>query len=168
MVNLNFAYTGSINPTGASPILTQTQVWAGLQRKVRHAQEFVPIILECKVTSEEEETAETVLKIVREVKFAPGSGPKADEEQVREVCLHYAPCRVDFKQEDGTTISNIVSEGPDGELMMTYAFEWRHPGMKEGSDKGNELLEKYKKMAKMAVEGSIDTIRRLVREGEIK
>ena len=44
MVVINCAYSEHINPPGASPVLTQKQIWNGLQRKVRRAQDFVPVI----------------------------------------------------------------------------------------------------------------------------
>merc|ERR1712000_231068 len=132
MVTINLAYTAPINPAGASPVLTESQVWTGLKRKVRRAHEFVPVIVACEVISEEGNT------VVR-----------------------------DFKQDDGSTISNIVSRGPEGELLMMYAFEWKHDHIQEGSDEATATREKYFKMAKMAVEGSINTIRKFVREGEI-
>ncbi|KAI1378561.1 DUF1857-domain-containing protein [Hypoxylon crocopeplum] len=167
MVTLNLAYTAPINPSGATPTLTPAQVWAGLQRKVRRAQDFVPIIEACTVVSEETVANTGNLKVVREVRFAAGSEP-AGGALVREACIHLAPCRVDFEQPDGSSISNIVSRGPDGALLMTYAFEWRYPGVEEGSAEAQALEERSWKTAKMAVHGSIDTIRRLVRDSEIQ
>ncbi|KAK3078557.1 hypothetical protein LTS18_007204 [Coniosporium uncinatum] len=78
---------------------------------------------------------------------------------------------IDFHQDDGSLISNIVSEGPSGkpeDLMMTYYFEWRRPDVQEGSADVEKVMEQYKKTAKMAVHESIDTIRRFVESGEIK
>ncbi|KAI0895964.1 DUF1857-domain-containing protein [Annulohypoxylon nitens] len=170
MVTFNLAYTAPINPPKTSPTLTQAQVWAGLKRKVYRAQDFVPIIEECIVLVEEQDPASSDnLTVTREVRFKTGSEPAAGSggALVREVCAHFAPCRVDFKQPDGSTISNIVSEGQKGELLMTYVFEWRYPGVKEGSEEAKELEERSWKTAKMAVHGTIDTIRRLVKEGEI-
>ncbi|KAI6089792.1 DUF1857-domain-containing protein [Hypoxylon rubiginosum] len=170
MVTFNLAYTAPINPAGATPTLTVPQVWAGLQRKVRRAQDFVPIIEECNVLSEETEPRTGNLAVTREVRFKAGFEPSAGAggALVRETCVHFAPCRVDFEQPDGSTISNIVSAGPDGELLMTYAFEWRYPDVKEGSEEAKALEEKSWKTAKTAVHGSIDTIRRLVKDGEIQ
>ncbi|KAI8963602.1 DUF1857-domain-containing protein [Daldinia sp. FL1419] len=170
MVTFNLAYTAPINPSGASPALTIPQVWAGLQRKVRRAQDFVPIIEECNVLSEETSQEGGDLKIVREVRFTAGQEPDSGSggRFVKEVCTHYPPCRVDFGQPDGSNISNIVGEGPDGELLMTYAFEWRYPNVKERSEEAKKLEERSWKTAKMAVHGTIDTIRRLVKEGEIQ
>jgi len=56
-----------------------------------------------------------------------GEEERAEEEKgrtVRERCVLHAPCRVDFFQPDGTKVANYVSEGPDGELYMTYVFQW--------------------------------------------
>ncbi|KAF7556402.1 hypothetical protein G7Z17_g1455 [Cylindrodendrum hubeiense] len=163
MAIISLAYTSPINPSGASPVLTQAQVWTGLKRKVRRAYEFVPVITACEVISEED--TENGYKVVRQATFAPGIRDGGNT--VQETCLHYAPTRVDFHQEDGTNISNIVSKGADGELLMTYAFEFRHPDVAEGSEEAKDIQEKYWKMSKMAVDGSIATIRRFVQEGEI-
>jgi hypothetical protein len=68
-------------------------------------------------------------------------------------------------------IQNIVSDGPGGtdkDLHMTYAFEWLCPQVQAGSQKEKELQEQYQKMAMMAVNSSIVSIRRLVVAGEIK
>lgn len=146
MVTINLAYTAPINPAGATPTLTPPQVWAGLQRKVRAAQEFVPLISACTVLSEtsasESETGNHT--ITREVVFK--SRP---DKPVREECVHYAPSRVDFRQEDGSTISNVVSRDPEGGLMMTYVFEWRHPEVAERSDEGEKLRESHWKVSKI-------------------
>ncbi|KAK8044355.1 hypothetical protein PG993_004379 [Apiospora rasikravindrae] len=165
MVTINLAYTAPINPAGASPTLTPTQIWRGLERKVRAAQEFVPLITSCTVLSETTPEKTGNFTITREVVFK--SQP---DQPVREECVHYAPSRVDFAQADGSTISNVVSRDGQGELWMTYVFEWRHPGVEEeGNEKKvEELREGHWKTAKMAVEGSINTIRRLVKEGEIQ
>lgn len=50
---------------------------------------------------------------------------------------------------------------------MTYAFQWLHPNMKEGSKEADETLKSHKGTAKMAVDKSIEAIRRLVNEGQI-
>ncbi|KAB5513363.1 hypothetical protein GE09DRAFT_1231984 [Coniochaeta sp. 2T2.1] len=168
MVVINLGFTAPINRPGESP-LTAGQVWQGLKRKVRHAEEFVPVITDCEVL--DEKTTETGEEVVtRTVKFAAGSGPKGGGVPVKEVCYHYAPCRVDFQQEDGSRISNFVTSGASNnpeDLCLTYVFEWRHPGVEEGSNKAEELKAQHSKTAQMAVESSIKTIRQLVEEGKI-
>jgi hypothetical protein len=53
--------------------------------------------------------------------------------------VHYEPCRVVFQQEDGSTVTNVISKGPDGELYMSYVFEWRHADVAEGSERASQL-----------------------------
>ncbi|KAF5640939.1 uncharacterized protein FTJAE_4365 [Fusarium tjaetaba] len=164
MVNINLAYSAPINPSGASPILSEAQIWNGLRRKVRKAHEFVAPILECEVLSEEQTESDT--KVTRQVVFdkeARGS----NDNVVKEVVYEFAPTRVDFYQPDGSKIFNIVSVDEEGNLMMTYAFEWRHPGVEAEGEPAKELRDEYLKMAKGAVEGTITTIRKLVKEGEL-
>jgi hypothetical protein len=148
MVVINVGYTAPINRPGETPVVSAAQVWQGLQRKVRHAQEFVPAITHCEVL--DETTTETGGAVItRNVTFAAGSGPKGGGVPVKEVCYHYAPCRVDFQQEDGSRISNFVTSGPSGEpedLFLSYVFEWRHPGVDEGSEKAKELEAMHKKV----------------------
>ncbi|KAK8070047.1 hypothetical protein PG994_006663 [Apiospora phragmitis] len=164
MVIINLAYTAPINPTGATPSLTPAQTWAGLQRKVRRAHEFVPLITSCTVLSESEDSGGKPTTVVREVVFQ--SQP---DKPVREECVYYPSTRVDFRQDDGSTISNVVSRDAAGNLVMTYVFEWRHPEVSEegDADEVEKLRESHWKTARMAVEGSINTIRRLVKDGEI-
>ncbi|KAH6614443.1 hypothetical protein B0J18DRAFT_413612 [Chaetomium sp. MPI-SDFR-AT-0129] len=177
MVDINLAYTAPINPPGASPVLTPAQVWTGLQYKVRRAEKFVPVITHCEVLSEENapsssssassgsDNTNKTHTITRLATFRAGAGPKGGG-TVKEVCKLHPPCRIDFVQEDGTTIGNYVSRGPEGELLMTYVFEWRVEGVEEG-ERVRELEGEFAKMAKLAVEGSIETIRKIVR-GEIE
>jgi Domain of unknown function (DUF1857) len=77
---------------------------------------------------------------------------------------------VDFQQPDGTTISNIISDGPSGEpedLFLSYSFEWKHPNVEAGSAQAEELQAKHKKTAKMAVDKTIETVRRMAQEGSL-
>jgi hypothetical protein len=181
MVVINLAYSAPINPSGATPVLTEAQIWNGLKRKVRHADEFVAPIIDCDVISEEQ--TETGTKVTRQVRFDKGT--RGDQnELVKEIVYEFEPSRVDFHQPDGSNIFNLVSVDQDGNLVMTYAFEWRHPEIAADDEQVKELREKYfkvslaptfallkadfgLKMAKGAVEGSIDTIRRLAKEGEL-
>ncbi|KAH7085100.1 hypothetical protein BKA63DRAFT_559750 [Paraphoma chrysanthemicola] len=162
MVKLYLAYTAPINPPNASPVLTEPQIWAGLQHKIRFAQDFVPIIESCTVLSDENGV------VVRDVKFKDGAGPIS---RAKETVRSFWPSWVDFVQEDGSVIKNIVSDGPGGgveDLQMTYAFEFNLPKIEEGSAEASAELKRLKGMSKMAVEKSIDTIRQMVIDGRIK
>ncbi|KAK4199468.1 hypothetical protein QBC40DRAFT_349368 [Triangularia verruculosa] len=171
MVTINIAYTAPINRPGQTP-LTTPQVWAGLVRKVRHAEEFVPAISSCTVDSESK-NADGQAVITRYVNFgqaAPMPSSGGERGEVREVCTLFPPHRVDFVQDDGTKVWNYVSQGPgrEGEdLYLTYVFEARDAGLVEGSEGAVDLEGRFKATAKKAVESSIETIRRLVGEGKL-
>jgi len=161
MVTIAYAYTAPINPANATPVLNRDTVFSGLRRKVRLAQEFVPVIASCDVVSEDGNV------VTREVVFKDGAGPPG---RVKEVCVERYPTKVDFQQTDGTTISNIISDGPGGpdDLMLTYSFEWKHPDIEEGSPKIDALMERHSKTAKMAVDKTIEHVRNLVQSGKLK
>jgi hypothetical protein len=90
MVAIYVAYTQQINPAGVTPVLTRAQIWAALERKVRRAQDFVPVITECKVLEDKDNV------VVREAKFITGQDgvPGQEGKTIREVCKLYEPTRV--------------------------------------------------------------------------
>ena len=86
MVNIHCAYTEAINPAGASPPLTRDQIWKGLQRKIRKAQDFVPVITATDVLEEKENEVTRVAHS----KGMHGNPPH----EVKEVCKYYYPTKV--------------------------------------------------------------------------
>lgn len=108
MLSINCAYTAPINPSGAQPVLSRAQVWKGLQRKIRRAQDFVPIIRACEVLEERED------EVVRMAYFhrrqqedkggeeGEGKGKETGQTTggggggVREVCRSYPMTKVGF------------------------------------------------------------------------
>lgn len=159
MVVIHLSHTSAINPSGSSPTLTVPQIWSGLQRKVRFAQEFVPVIESCTVLEEHPDGT-----VVRDVVFKK-EGPKP---RARETVREFYPSWVDFEQEDGTHVRNVVSEGNQGELYMTYMFEFKMDHLNEGSAEAESEAKRLKGMAKGAVESSIEAMREMVRDGRIK
>ena len=83
------AYTAPINPSGATPVLTIEQVWAGLQRKVRHAQEFVPKAINATDVITEDTDEHGRERVTRDVVFVEG------ERKAREVCTFFEPMKVE-------------------------------------------------------------------------
>ena len=92
MVTINVAYTQAINPAGATPVLTKSQIWKGLQRKVRRAQDFVPVISGCKVLEEYDNV------IIREAYFGTKEDgetvPGQEGKTVKETCKLFEPTKV--------------------------------------------------------------------------
>jgi len=98
----HLAYTASINDGKPEPRLTIPQVWAGLQRKIRAAQEFVPAIISTEVVEEKTDEKKGTPIVVREVVFKEGI------RKVREECYEYAPIKVGQQNELGLFIEPVV------------------------------------------------------------
>ncbi|KAL1895605.1 hypothetical protein Sste5346_005074 [Sporothrix stenoceras] len=184
MTTIHLAHTVPVNPPGATPVLTEAQVFAGFQRKVRNPQEFVPAIEKSEVLSD----ANGVCK--RKVTFKAARAVAGHPTEVIEICTEHAPHRVDYELDNGSTVLNIISTGSSGDpsdLYVTYAFAWKHPAtLAPGSAEYQEAEASHKKVtipthiiiifqliangqvAKLAVESSIATTRRLVTEGQIQ
>ncbi|CZS93732.1 hypothetical protein WAI453_001196 [Rhynchosporium graminicola] len=153
----NIAFTSPINRPGATPILTRSQVWSMLQLKIRSAETFVPTAISSTTVQSTSTDASSGNEVtIREVTFIEGS------RRVKEIVTAYEDCRIEFEQPDGSHVSNIVSEGAEGELYMTYVFEWRHPGV--GKEELETLKGRERGMSRKAVEGTIEAMRRLVTE----
>ncbi|KAK3385289.1 hypothetical protein B0H63DRAFT_181249 [Podospora didyma] len=170
MAVINYAYTAPVNRPG-QPTLTHAQVWAGLECKVRHGDEFVPAIAECTVISDETTKNANETIVTRDILLNPGNGLNSNATKrlsLREVCTQLAPYRIDFVMENGTMITNSVSSGAEpSELYLTSLFSWRHPDVKDGSAEVEALAAKHEATAKAAVETTLVTMRRLVSEGKI-
>lgn len=155
----NIAFTAPINPPGTTP-LTIDQIWAGLLLKIRSAETFVAAAIQStEVLSESVDPATGNAVTVREVLF------RETQKKVRETVTTFPTCRVEFQQPDGSRVSNVISNGADGELFMTYVFEWRHPGVSK--EELAALAEKERRMSQMAVEGTIKVLRQLVEEKKL-
>lgn len=180
-MKINAAHTTPINPPGASPKLTRSQVWEGLKFKSRDPVRFVPVIQSCVVVEE------TATGLTRKVHFKPGTGPQGE---VTEVVTFIDGVRVrnhprinhsailtdprtnlqaDFQMVGTETfISNIISTG-DGEsdLYLTFSFVWDMPNIQEGSDAAKEKQAQFENGAGAAVQQSVNEIRALVQAGEL-
>jgi hypothetical protein len=161
------------------------QIWKGLQRKIRHAEDFVPIIEKTDVIEDDKED-----EVVRVAHFIEAHGQPAHS--VREVCMSYYPtkvglhtslyclhciflannypCKVDFIQPNGAVITNTISDGPgmtENDYNMTYTFDWAYEDVSAGSDEHKKLELQHRNGAQMAVHKSIEALRRMAAAGEL-
>ena len=90
MVTINIAYTQAINPAGATPVLTRPQIWNGLQRKVRRAQDFVPVISGSKILEEHDNVVIREAYFNKEGEVVPGQEGKT----IKETCKLFEPTKV--------------------------------------------------------------------------
>jgi hypothetical protein len=81
-MHFHLAYTNRINAPGATPVLNKAQIWAGLQRKIRNAHEFVPFFEACQVLEDEDGV------VTREVTLRKEAYNK---DKVKEVVTSYWP-----------------------------------------------------------------------------
>lgn len=158
------AYTAPINPPSATTQLSEEHVWALLRRKVRCAQDFVPAAIEATEVEDKSTDKHGRPVTTRIVTFREGF--RGGDRRVKEVVTTFFPMKVDFLQPDGSQVQNIISKGADGELYMTYTFEWLHADLDEAA-----LAEKRRHEAggsKMAVEGTLKAMREMVADGRWK
>ncbi|KAF7324062.1 hypothetical protein MKEN_00628600 [Mycena kentingensis (nom. inval.)] len=140
-----FAATRPVNTPGMTPVITEEQLWKGLEYKARNPQAFVPAITSCKVTVDEGDS------LTREVTFAflpPGK-------VITETIQSYPSTIVYFEMDTGGRVTNTVSSGPDGELLLTYAFAGEIPGVPPNEPKPS--AEQLNAMVGGTIEGSLET-----------
>ncbi|KPI45573.1 uncharacterized protein AB675_702 [Cyphellophora attinorum] len=158
------SYTAPINPPSTTPTLTLSQIWTALRLKIRSGETFVPnAIKSTSVVREYTSTPLSLPTIDREVTFHEGN------RVMKETCVEYYPLKVEFLQTDGGRVMNIVSQGSGEQgvdLFMTYSFEWVLP---EGvsAEEQEEKRKGQEKMAKVAVESTIEIMRGMAREGKL-
>lgn len=157
-----FAYTAAINPPSANPKLTLEQVWALLRRKTTNAEEFVPMAIKATevVSAEKDSLGRPVT--TRIVTFVESG------QRVQEVVTTLYPMMEHFRRMDGSVVQNIVSQGPDGELYLTFTFELVRPSAGIGEAEMAQMMEKQQGMSKMAVEGTLKAMREMVLDGRWK
>ncbi len=68
---------------------------------------------------------------------------------------------------NASKVLNIVSTGPEGELFLTFTFEWEHDEIKEGSEEALKKQKQYQHSAPKGVVGMINATRRMVKEGKL-
>lgn len=83
------AYTAPVNPSGASPVLTIDQIWAGLQLKVRQPSEFVGGAIKSTTVVSEEKDKHGRDVITRDVVFSEG------DRKAREFCTFFPKMKVE-------------------------------------------------------------------------
>jgi len=64
-------------------------------------------------------------------------------------------------------VLNIVSAGLEGELYLTFTFEWDHPELDQGSEEVIEQQKVFQGSAPKAVAGMLVEVRKMVEEGRL-
>ncbi|MCJ1236920.1 hypothetical protein MMC14_004904 [Varicellaria rhodocarpa] len=141
------------------PTLTPEQLWTGLIRKCLRPEDFIPAILKSEVLRQSES------EIVRRVVFKKGEGPPGNGDGdgwVEERIALEDGVSATFTLPNGSTIQNLISVGPSGELYLTFTYNWIYDDLELGS--GDELekrgLEEVVAERKRGLEeGGLKTVR---------
>jgi len=69
-------------------------------------------------------------------------------------------------------INNIVSVGPkgldEGDIYLTFTFQWQFPQVQVGSAEEEQKQKIWFAEAQKAVHGTIEVIRQLAKDGQLK
>ncbi|GAA5894288.1 hypothetical protein JCM6882_007622 [Rhodosporidiobolus microsporus] len=167
---VSFSATRPVNPPGhAGPKIEEEQLWRGIVFKAKNPKAFVPAITESRVVEEEGN------KIVRVVRF--GDGPEKREEITvfPNTIAYFEMYPVDAPSPSSSSaapppdarITNTISYGPppSHDLFLTFSFS-SLPHVSEEQAKGMSREEMNEQVGK-GVEGTIEVIRGMVRDGKL-
>lgn len=153
------AFTAPVNPPSAEPKLTLDQVWALLRRKVTHAHEFVPVAIKAvEVVSEGKDPLGRKVT-TRIVTFVEGN------RRVQEIVTDMYPLMERYARTDGSMVQDIVSQGADGELYLTFSFEMTKFTTALGEAEVAQTREAKLNGAKVSVKGTLEVMREMVLDG---
>ncbi|KAJ7129086.1 DUF1857-domain-containing protein [Mycena filopes] len=147
-----FAATRPVNPPGAEPVLTEEQLWKGLEYKSRNPIVFFPMITGTNMKSDDGD------KFERESTLDNGS-------VITEKVQMYAPTIAYVEMDVGWRMTNVVSYGPADELLLTISSANGIPGV--APDQPKPSAKELNVMTASALEKTLSVIRGLVKEGKL-
>jgi hypothetical protein len=137
------------------PALARADVWRGLVLKGENALPFVPIMSRCEVIERGQSW------LVREIEIRG--------ETMRERVTFHPEHTVTFERLDGIERGTILNEilEEKGELLLRFTFTLSRADMPHGSDAERAYAAGMETSYLQAVRSTIDTIRRLIKEGRL-
>ncbi|KAJ7151268.1 hypothetical protein C8R46DRAFT_914308, partial [Mycena filopes] len=102
---------------------------------------------------------DTSTQLVREVTFE--THPNITEQ----IEAHASAIVRVFEMNTGGRVTNVVSYGPDGEMLLTYCFANGIPGIP--GDKPQPSAKELNAILGKSVEGSLAVMRQMVKEGKL-
>ena len=138
------------------PALSRHHVWLGLVLKAEDAVPFVPAMTWCRVTGRFDNG------LFRDIVF--------NGEAMTEKILYRPEEKVEFIRTAGIemgTIVNEILEDEDGELLLRFAFTLEREDLPHGSTEERDFADGMAKGYLVAVQATVDEIRKRVKEGAI-
>ena len=139
-----------------APVLNRHHVWLGLVLKAEDAVPFVPAMSYCHVTGRFDGG------LFRDIVF--------HGEAMTEKILFFPEEKIEFIRTAGIemgTIVNEILEDEAGELHLRFAFTLEREGLAHGSKEEQEFADGMAKGYLIAVQATVDEIRKRVTEGVI-
>ncbi|KAJ6571602.1 hypothetical protein B0H19DRAFT_1255561 [Mycena capillaripes] len=146
-----FAATRPVNPPGVEPVITEEQLWKGLEYKARNPVRFVPMMSASKTISEEGN------KLVREMTI--GNTTVKEETESHPATIIY------MELSTGVRMTNVISYGPNNELLLTYGFANGIPGV--AAEKPKPSAKELNVAVGEALERGLNIFREMVKEGKL-
>ncbi|KAJ7025480.1 DUF1857-domain-containing protein [Mycena alexandri] len=148
----SFAVTRPVNPPGAEPVLTEAQLWKGLEYKARNAHAFIPGIVESKTIVDDGKKVENELKT-------------ADGRVVKDRIEVHAPTILYIESDIGPRGTNIVSYEAAWELLLALSTANGIPGIVPDAPKPS--VEDLNARFGGAIEKNLSIIRDLLKAGKL-
>ncbi|KAJ5369862.1 uncharacterized protein N7496_005954 [Penicillium cataractarum] len=162
MVTLHIAYTEPVNGNDSDGlILTREDVWNGLKLKARRPEVFIPSFDNSRVI-EERENGNVIIReahVAADLHESPMAG-----KWVREECRLHEPIGIYFTLPGGSIVQNIISEGPNKSLFLTFTYDWNLPDIEPGTPEAKKAESDHMKIAVSSVQGTIRALRRMATE----
>ena len=144
---------------GEKQVLSRSDVWRGLVMKGENALPFVPVMEACDVIERGAENGADWL--IREIRIGGNA--------MREKVTFHPEHTVEFERLDGIERGTILNEilDEDGELALRFTFTLSREDMEDGSAAEKAYADSMEETYLKAVRSTIDTIRRLLAEGQL-
>ncbi|KAJ7662795.1 DUF1857-domain-containing protein [Mycena polygramma] len=150
-----FAATRRVNPPGANPVLTEEQLWRGLEYRARHATLFIPNVTASKIITDEGN------KVVQELTVE--NEDKTETMVLTETITALPSTIMYYESSNGMRIVALISRGAAGELLLTFSFANRPLP----PNKPQPTAEEDNARIGMIVEKTIAKFREMVSEGKL-
>ncbi|KAL5598301.1 hypothetical protein BROUX41_003641 [Berkeleyomyces rouxiae] len=156
MPTLHVSFAAPANPPGVTPALSIDQLWNAMCTKVTSPSLFVPAITKCVIHSSEPGL------VRRSITLKTPDGEKPLDED----CRFFERTKIVFTRPDGSSVTNLLSPGPDGQIYVVFIFELLETAA-EGSEELGTKRAIHQQVAQNAVEKSIKTARDLLIQGKL-
>ncbi|KAJ7152374.1 DUF1857-domain-containing protein [Mycena filopes] len=157
-----FAATRPVNPPGAEPVLTEAQLWKGLEYKLRNPLASTLLLDECSLSSPSRTRAPLSR---RRQKHTPPPLYVLSLQIPPVTLISVFVEQMYFEMSTGQRIANIISYGPDNELLLTYSFANGIPGVP--AEKPKPSPEELNAMLNKAIDRGLTIFREMVKEGRL-